>query len=366
VSKSHTIRLIAAASAILALSATYPAIADPPQHLPPPARIQPLQLKQPFTLIYTLAVQWDNHGHTVNEKPRLTLSYDGQNLLYTSENMDTHVTRICLYNGEETYIMNSNSGIAEIDPGFDFSRLLFCPLPGVGIPKMPFFRLGIPANVLPKFIKMAAPNVNSEAQYVDQTLYRTPGRVRDYGFFNDADRDAHNRDAVSGLGSVVTVPASGVPKVLWFDTFDVLGKPFLGRLWEYYGHERFQGIWLAKGIRMRFNAITTAGGPIVLLESGTYTLQSAKNQPLEPRAFDPTTYLPKHANITDFTGPTVRTFLYEPGNGSLESQRQRGMDIRQKATLGAKSTTNTGVVGLCILAAGASMWFLWRRGRERV
>ena len=354
--KTHGVSTMSVAFTVLALFATYPAIARPVIHTPPPARLQPLQLTHPFTLVYSSVVQSISNKRPVYEKLRMTLSYDGKNLLYTSENLETRLTHIYLYNGKETYVMDRNSRktevdpgldvsrlylyqgkptypadevyrLSEIDPGFDFSRLWYCPLPGVGIPKMPFFTIGIADMMLPKLIEMAAGNVNSEPKFVDPALYRTPERTRDYGFYSSADRDAHIRESgiTSGIGSVVTVPSDGVPKVLWFDSFAEIGKPYLGHLWEFSRHERFQGLWLARKIRMRW-CINGDTNPII---SATYDLQSAKSQPLEPRAYDPTTYLPEHANITDFTGPSSRAFLYEPGNGPLELQRQKGQDIEK-------------------------------------
>jgi hypothetical protein len=347
----------------LTMSSQLYARADDVRRPPPPPRIKPLQLHQPFTLVYDAAVQWDNHGSPVHNDRRLTLSYDGQNLLYISEDPATKVSRTELYDGSETYTTDSNSGIASIDPGFDFSRFLYCPLPGVGIPNMPLLASHIPARVEARVLGRVAPNVSSEPSYVDKAVYGTGQRDRDFGIFITADRASNNINARNGIASVVTTPAAGAPKVLWYDTFELPSKSYPGVLWEYLKHVSFEGIWLASDIVMRDYNIRQTGDQIYVLIDAKYKLVSAQDHALETSAYDPATYLHKHSNITDFTGPKPRTFLYEPGNGSLTIQRQKEMDVRAATTLAARGSTHTGLIGLCVILVGATIWTVWRRGK---
>ena len=264
------------------------------KRVPPPARVQPLQLTQPFTITYRAACRSYNYGSIVHHSLRLTLSYDGTDLLYRSEDMSTHVIRTILYDGHETYEADNNSRIAVIEEGFDFDRMLYCPLPGVGIPKMPLLTAGFLALFLPRVHARLAAKMATERRCVDPALYKTPGLVRDYGASVYADHEPRAGNLRSSMNSVVSVPSGGVPKVLWYDTFENIG-PNLGHHWEFYGHERFQGIWLAKRVRMRWYASIPVsrrtGKPThyadrstptknVLLQSATYDIAQCLNQPL--------------------------------------------------------------------------------------
>jgi hypothetical protein len=154
---------------------------------PAPARVGLLQLVKPFTLKYKAAVKWSDGRNYFRTNVGLMLSYDGSILLYRSEDASTRVTRTVLYDGHETYTMDSNSRLAEIDPGFNLDRMLYCPLPGVGIPNVPLLQSGLYAGVAPQIVKQIAPKVGSEPRFVDPALYGTPGQERDYGAYVWAD-----------------------------------------------------------------------------------------------------------------------------------------------------------------------------------
>lgn len=335
------------------------ATAQKVRSVPPPPRIGQLELVQPFTLTYRAVVKWSD-GHTYfRTTARLTLSYDRKSLLYRSEDTSTGVTRTVLYDGHDTYTADSNSKMGEIDPGFNLDRMLYCPMPGVGIPGAPLLQSGLYAGIAPQIVKQIAPKVGSEPRFVDPVLYGTPGQERDYGAYVWADVDSRARMG-SSLGSVVTVLSSGVPKVLWFDTFENIG-PCPGTLWEFYSHERFEGVWLAKRIRMRVYAALKEGGQNTLLRDARYDLESAVAGPLKPAAYDPATYLPRHANITDTTGKSTRAFIYEPNLGPLQVQRGKGLDISKWAGVHAKTPANTGAIGLVVLIVISVVWIVLRR-----
>jgi hypothetical protein len=295
------------------------------------------------------------------EDLRATLSYDGKDILYRTKNIATGVIHTTLYDGHETYEMDSNSRIADIEPGFDLDRFYCCPIPGVGLPKAPLFADGIPPDHIPlaQLTQFLSPYLRTEHKLVGESLYNSPGQSRDYGLFCYTEPAAHPRgDIISGFASVVAMPKDGQPMVLWYDTFENI-KPNLGSLWEYYGHERFAGIWLATRIRMRKYITLTSTRQSVLHAVATYNLVSAVDAPLEKSAYDPATYLSAHANIGDETGPTVRAFVYEPGNGPLQLQRKNAV----MAALGTKEDLhpNTGWIGLFVVIVLTSIWFIWRR-----
>lgn len=112
------------------------------KHVPVPTREQTLQLSYPFTIIYRVASQGFDHGDMDKASLQITLSCDGERLLYRSTNLTSWVTHTVLYDGNKTYEMDSNSRISAIEPGFDLGRMAFCPLPGVGLPHAPFFTAG--------------------------------------------------------------------------------------------------------------------------------------------------------------------------------------------------------------------------------
>jgi hypothetical protein len=291
---------------------------------PVPARVAPLQLKRPFTLVYNINGEYYGRGKV---ELQATLSFDGTNLLYRTRNLATGVIHTTLYDGHETYEIDSNSNIAKIEPGFDLDRLEFCPLPGVGLPQAPLLREAIPIVhfSMPFFAKYMAPYLATEKKLMDRTLYNTPGQHRDYGVFWSTDRAAHLKGNINnGPASVVTVPTSDVPRVIWYDTFDNLDGNHLSTVWEFYGQKQFEGVWLASTIKMSNYATLNAAGHNVLFRAATYHLVSSVNGALEPSAYDPTTYLSPHSNIGDETGPIIRSFLYEPGNGPLQAQRLKG------------------------------------------
>lgn len=330
-----------------------------------PIPLQSLQLNQPFTIIYNVAGQFYDQGAMIHRNMRVTLSYDGEHLLYRNEDTATHAIHTVLYDGHETYIMDSNSLIAEIDPGFDFARMIFCPLPGIGIPHVPFFVQGFPSASLPEYRKEVAPDQSSEVKYIDNALFRTPNQVRDYGAFWYSDREAHAKFPRAGTASVMSVPTSIGPKVLWYDTFDNIG-PNVGTLWEFYDHKNFQGRWLATKIRMRWFATLAGSHRNVLFQSASFNLESATNGPLEPSAYDPTKYLPDHANIGDMTGRTTKSFVYKAGKVPLQTQRQSGLEVSEALAISAKSRTNSGLIGLVSVTAITAFWFIWRlKGAKR-
>ncbi len=295
----------------------------------------------------------------------ITLSYDGEHLLYRAEEMDTHVIHTALYTDRETYRIDSDSKIAGIEPGFDFSRMLFCPLPGVGVPNRPFFFSGIPASVLPQLIEQSSPQLKTETQYIDKLLYETQGQSRDYGMFLNSDRDAAslNGSVHTGMGSVVSIPVQGNPKVLWYSTFDNTG-PSPGGLWEYYDHKKFQGVWLATIMRMRVWNMNPQTRKNNLLQQAKYELKSAMDGALKPDAYDPVTYLQNYTSVTDSTVKPPKTFVYYVGKGSLSNQRGNALDVRRSLSRNMKPQTNTGLYGLIIVSVMTGIWFLWRRGRR--
>jgi len=340
--------------------------ASQPASFPVPARVQPLRLQKPFTIVYKVAVSFFNDGKMTSQPLRITLSYDGERLLYRSEETRTHVIHTLLYSGGETFESDSNSRIAQIESGFDFSRMLYCPLPGVGIPNRPFFSSGIPENSMAMVAKNTAAAQEAEPKYIDATLYRMPGQSRDYGVFLDSDREAmtHAHSVHSGVASVVSVTTPGAPKVLWYDTFDNVG-PNLGTLWEYGGHRGFQGIWLATKMRMRMWTVMPHSEKNIVLVDAQYDLESAVDGPVEPKAYEPATYLLNHASVTDFTGSKSKSFVYYTDKGSLQGQRGGAFDVREAlARNSAPRTTNTGVIGLVMVILMSAAWFFWRRIRR--
>lgn len=360
--KKNYIRLIAAQSLILMLTASHSARARVWKMVPVPAEVQSLQLHQPFTITYAVLARGYDHGPAAPKKLRETLSYDGTRLLFRTEDMATHIIHTDLYNNGETYQMDSNSRIAQIVPGFDFSRMLFCPLPAVGIPHVPFLTGGLLAKTMPGFRKMLAPAQGSEATYINKKLYNTPGQTRDYGSYSYTDQAAvaYEHFDISGIANVVTVPSIGVPKVLWYDTFNNIG-PEPSTLWEFYDHKRFQGLWIGTRMRLREMATMLNSRKNVVMLDATYNLESAVSGSLAPNAYDPATYLLEHANVTDFTGSAHKSFVYYKGKGSLEAQRGNGIDVAEALAVNAKSKTNSGLIGLLAVIIMTIVWFVWRR-----
>lgn len=72
--------------------------------VPSSPRAQKLQLRTPFTLTYRAHVRGVLHNGS--DRPynvRMTLSYDGKNLLYRSKDLPDGRTVTLLYDGDETY-----------------------------------------------------------------------------------------------------------------------------------------------------------------------------------------------------------------------------------------------------------------------
>lgn len=334
---------------------------------PPPARVQQLQLSRPFTLTYMASGRGLAGESRRPYRVRLTLSYDGKNLLYRTQYLATPkslviapVTITKLFDGRETYTAESNSKMASIEPGIDFYRdLLLCPLPGAGIPYVPLFTYGIPPEYIAEVKRSLNAKLTSEPRYVAPALYRTPNQTRDIGSWSFDGQASHSRPR-SHPASVVTVQSGGLPKALWYDTFDNIA-PCPGNLWEFFSHRRFQDAWIATKMRRRWYSVIKAGVENTLLQDTTYALESAVPSPLKRSAYDPETYLPEHANVTDLTGPSVRTFLYEPGRGTLGEQRGKGEDVSQRAATRVRNPVNTGAIGLVALAVASVLWFVWRK-----
>jgi hypothetical protein len=339
-------------------------IAHDYKHVPPPGRISALQLDRPFTIVYSATTQGYYNGPTPTTNLRVTLSYDGVNLLFQSENVSSHAIRTVLYNGHETYTMDSDSRIAEIDPGFDFARMIYCPFPGVGIPKVPLFTDGILPKFMPAVMKAIGPAQSSESKYVDRVLTNTPGQARDYGGFQYWDEEANPTNHHTGLGSVVSTLSTGMPKALWYDTFDNVG-PNLGTVWQFYDHQRFENVWLATRIKMQAYVTIKATGANVVFQQARYRLSSASDQPLSTTAYNPTTYLQAQANITDTTGHTIRSFVYQKTGGSLQEQRAAEIDVAKALAASAPSHANTGLIGLVITLLFSAIWFMWKVRRQR-
>jgi len=192
--------------ALMLLSSCGTAFGQGPKYkqVPVPVRVQPLQLSKPFTIVYRVQAQSYNEGAMSHRRFRTTLSYDGTSLLYRSEDLDANYVRTILYDGQETYELDSNSRIAEIQAGFDFTRMSLCPLPGVGIPKMPLFISGFAPSVLPTVVSKITPIQKSEPTVIDKSLLGTPLLDRDYGNFKYSDIAA---DAVPVVGyASLTLP----------------------------------------------------------------------------------------------------------------------------------------------------------------
>ncbi len=329
--------------------------------VPPSPRAQKLQLRKPFTLTYRAQVRGVLHnGSKQPYNVRMTLSYDGKRLLYRWRDLPDGHTITELYDGKETYEAETGSRIAMIRPGFDFERLWLCPLPGVGIPNVPMFTFGIPSKYLADWENALAPKLASLGKYVSPSLYSAPNLERELGFYYYDGRAART-DFVNRPVLAAIVPAEGAPKVLWYVTLENVA-PAPSELWEYFSHKRFSGVWLATRARYRYYWVSSGKGNL-LHRDVTYNIEEAVERPLEPGAYDPTTYLSQHANVTDAAGRSVRTFLYEPGQGSLEEQRRRGMDVSEQAAKAARSPVNTGFVGLGVLAVVAAVWIIWRKRR---
>lgn len=331
--------------------------------VPPSPRAQKLQLRQPFTLTYRAHARALHDGSFRPYKVRLTLSYDGKRLLYRWKDLAVGRTITELFDGRETYEAETGSRIAMIRPGFDLRRLWLCPLPGVGIPHVPMFTFGIPSRYLADWEEVLTPQLASLRKYVSPSLYNAPHLEREFGVWyydgRAARATASNRPVLAAV-----VPSDGAPKVLWYVTFEnPAAAP--GALWEFFRHKRFSGVWLATRARVRMYGIERAGGPSTLYREVTYNLEDAVERPLEPSAYDPATYLSEHANVTDTAGSSVRTFLYEPGQGSLEEHRRRGVDVAEQAAKAARSPVNTGFVGLGVLAMVAAVWVIWRKRHIR-
>lgn len=332
--------------------------------IPPSPRAQKLQLRKPFTLTYRAHVRGVLHnGSRQPYNVRMTLSYDGKRLLYRSKDLPDGQTITELYDGKETYEAETGSRMAMIRPGFDFQRLWLCPLPGVGIPHVPMFTFGIPTRFLADVERSLAPKLASLPRYISRSLYNAPNLEREFGMYYYDGRAARATSLNHPVLAAV-IPSAGAPKVLWYVWLHN-PAPAPGHLWEYFSHKRFAGVWLATRIRCRMYGIDREGGPNTLYRDVTYNLEEAVERPLEPGAYEPTTYLSRHANVTDTAGRSVRTFLYEPGQGSLEEQRRRGMDVSEQAARAARSPVNTGFVGLGVLAVVAAVWIIWRTRRIR-
>ncbi|MCX6361403.1 MAG: hypothetical protein NT029_16490 [Armatimonadetes bacterium] len=327
--------------------------------VPPAPRMRRLQLRQPFTLAYGVRARAFHDGSFHAYRLRLTLSFDGKSLLYRREDLSTGRTVTELFDGRETYEAETGSRIAMIQPGFDVHRLWLCPLPGVGIPFAPMLTHGIPSKHLAGVAKALAPQLATESRYVSPSLFNAPGLEREYGMWADDGMAARTR-AWNHAASVALVPTHGAPKVLWYTTFEI-PSPHIGSLWEFFSHKRFSGVWLATSARLRGYGVRTAAGPTDLVREVTYELEHAVERPLQPNAYDPATYLSRHANVTDAAGSAVRTFLYEPGQGPLQEQRSRGVDVASEAARRVRPPINTGVVGLCVLAVLAVVWGVWRK-----
>lgn len=331
--------------------------------VPPSPRAQKLQLRQPFTLTYRADARALHDGSFRRYRVRLTLSYDGKRLLYRWKDLAVGRTVTELFDGRETYEAETGSRIAMIRPGFDPMRLWLCPLPGVGIPHMPMFTYGEPSWFHPEDDKSLEPKLASLRKYVSPSLYNAPHLEREYGTWYYDGRAA--RTQYRGCPVVAAViPSEAAPKVLWYATFEnPAAAPY--ELWEFFSHKRFSGVWLAARIQLRVHGYDSARGPTTLVREANYKLEEAVERPLEPSAYDPATYLSEHANVTDTAGSSVRTFLYEPGQGSLQEQRRRGVDVAEQAAKAARSPVNTGLVGLGVLAVVAAVWIIWRKRHIR-
>jgi len=157
----------------------------------------------------------------------------------------------------------------------------------------------------------------------------------------------------------VTTPSPSEPKVLWYETFDNGNK--LGKIWQFYDHTLFENIWLARRIKMSYYVTLSNGESNVLFQSALYTLVSSANKPLGVLAYDPRTYLLSHTTVTDETGANIKSFIYEPANGSLKSQRRNETELSQSVTTTAQSTTSTSLIGLIVTLATSICWFVARR-----
>ncbi|NUQ69669.1 MAG: hypothetical protein HUU17_02485 [Chthonomonadales bacterium] len=329
--------------------------------VPPSERAQKLQLNKPFTLVYGVKARTMDEGEFRPYRFRLTLSYDGKKLLYRRFDYSTGLTPIELYDGKETYEPEIGSRIAMISRGFDPQWMWLCPLPGVGVPNIPMFTFGIPSWYNPETDKNLAPQLASLSRYVSPELYNVPKLQREYGIWHYDGRETRST-SFNHVVVAAGIPSNGTLKTLWYATLrNPAASP--ADLWEYSKHRRFAGVWLAGKIWLRTYGKRTKDGPNTLVREANYTLEEALERALEPSAFDPTTYLPKHANVTDRGGPTVRTFIYEPGQGTLEEQRSRGMEVTEQAAKAARPPVNTGFVGLGLLAAAGGVWAIWRKRR---
>jgi hypothetical protein len=326
--------------------------------LPAPATAKQLQLQKPFTLKYAASAEFYYQRAIFHRRIRLTLSYNGSQLLYRSDDLDSGVTHTMLYDGRETFQMADNSLIARIYPGYDFSRFLFCPLPGVGLPQMPLMDGGFTYS--PQVANALAAYRPGESTTVKAGLLDIPGEQRSYGDYRFADKNLRNFGQ-QGISCLVTAQASPVPKAVLFETYDNF-PPNLGHLWEFFGHEQFEGVWLATAIRYRWwTAVNLKTRSNILRQSATYWLISASNQSLPASAFAPETYLRNHSSVTDTTGQVLKAFLYSAGSGSLEAQRRKEAMPAARSALQSERHANAELIGLIVVVAGSAIWIAWRR-----
>ncbi len=359
-----SVRCAVAFSVLLPLSSVAAGQGNP-NVVPPPPEVRQLQLTRPFTLVYRADVSSfgpASKGGSAHNRLRLTMSYDGTHFLYQSADLDTGVTSTSLFDGRDTYTADSNSRIAQIAPGFWYDvAFRYCPLPGVALPYKAFANYGVPSQWVAYMTNYLAPQLAREKALVAPELYNTRGRVRYLGSWSNV--DLPGAQAMSYFTSIVVVPSEGAPKALWYETFNNASSnpPDPGELWEFFDHRRFEGLWIAGKVRERRYGSARMGAPSALWREATYTLESSTPGPLEPAAYNPATYLPPYANITDFTGPKPRAFVYHPEWGSLQEQRGRG-EVAATPPAKSKGSNYVGIIGFVLFGAASVVWFVWRRG----
>ncbi len=201
-------------------------------------------------------------------------------------------TETVLYDGHKTYDYSAQMRRMTIDTGWRGMRLVL--LPGVGLPGLPLAR---------------------PSQYTPPETGPTDGGIAadilDTQMFNPA-----SPDPLYQWGTVYAEGSGGALQVTRATTVDGSGR--LLQEWRYDQPQRFEGVWLARRVRMLENQ-SGAGGTPAPARRLDFSVSAVAAQALPPARFDIRTYLPPGAGV--YEGSAYH-FRYDPHGGDLEAQRR--------------------------------------------
>ena len=342
----------------------------------PPSRLQAFTLSAPFTLTYllTTSIQHTLPGmpNDVSTKPvkyMVTLSYNGSSLLYRDVNIESKVAHTVVYDGKKMYSFYGNSRVLSVYPGFDFTRMTYAPIPGLGIPHLPLLAASIPASAeSPDVEKLFSDFMVSEKTFVLPSLINTMGVTQDTGISELS--DAQSQQSHEAFGIVGSVEEGvGQSKILWFTTISSATSPSL--LWQFDKHQQFEGMWLASHIRASFYLTTVPPGgqkpTASLFQASEYQLLKAVPLPLQSGVYQIDNYLPNNlVTVNEYNGNSVVGYIFQPGHGSFDQQQARQQVIEANANdQPGRRSLGSLFLGLALLAGGGIWFFATRYGRKK-